>query len=134
MVNQCSCKYFSLQLTTTLLLKSVEGKRLFHDQSPRKYGTRAGSNSLPLDLQSDTYLQPDTLPTALRGPGINSLALCSLSSHKLTFSLQQMVIRVKLNNVYNHSNEAIWVHILCSSLPKKNKQMREQTTKVVAGG
>ena len=48
-------------------------------------GGGGGSNSRPLDLQSDTYLQPDTLPTALRGPGINSLALCSLSSHKLTF-------------------------------------------------
>ena len=32
------------------------------------YGTGPGSNSRPLDLQSDTYLQSDTLSTALRGP------------------------------------------------------------------
>ena len=38
------------------------------DQSPRKYGTGPGSNSRPLDLQSDTHLKPDTLPTALHGP------------------------------------------------------------------
>ena len=37
-------------------------KKLFHDQSPRKYGARPGSNSQTLDLQSDT------LPTALCGP------------------------------------------------------------------
>ena len=28
-------------------------KKLFHDQSPRKYGTGPGSNLQPLDLQSD---------------------------------------------------------------------------------
>ena len=28
-------------------------KELFHDQSPQKYGTGPGSNSGPLDLQSD---------------------------------------------------------------------------------
>ena len=31
-------------------------KKLFHYQIPRKYGTRAGSNSRPLDLQSDAHL------------------------------------------------------------------------------
>ena len=41
---------------------------LFHDQSPLKYGTGPGSNSRPLDLQSESHLLPDTLPTALRGP------------------------------------------------------------------
>ena len=29
---------------------------LFHDQSPRKYGTGPGSNLRPLDLQSDTHV------------------------------------------------------------------------------
>ena len=29
-----------------------------------------GSNSRPLDLQSDSHLLPHTLPTALRGPVI----------------------------------------------------------------
>ena len=38
-------------------------KKLFHDQTPRKYGTGPGSNSRPLDLQSDSHLLPDTLPT-----------------------------------------------------------------------
>ena len=42
--------------------------KLFHDQSTRKYGTGPGSNSRPLNLQSDSHLLPDTLPTALRGP------------------------------------------------------------------
>ena len=41
---------------------------VFHDQSPQKYGTGPGSNMQPLDLQSDTFLQSDRLPTALRGP------------------------------------------------------------------
>ena len=41
---------------------------LFHNQSPWKYGTGSGSNLLPLDLQSDTYLQSDLKPTALCGP------------------------------------------------------------------
>ena len=40
----------------------------FHYQSPQKYRTRLGSNARPLDLQSDTYLQSDTLPAALCGP------------------------------------------------------------------
>ena len=35
---------------------------IIHDQSPQKYGIRQGSNSWPLDLQSDL------LPTVLRGP------------------------------------------------------------------
>ena len=42
--------------------------KLFHDQSPRKYGIGPGSNLQPLDLQSDSHLLPDMLPTALRGP------------------------------------------------------------------
>ena len=37
----------------------------FHDQSPRKYGTGPGSNLRPLNMQSDTILQSDTLPTVL---------------------------------------------------------------------
>ena len=41
---------------------------LFHDPSPRKYGTGPESNSGHLDLQSDSHLLPDTLPTVLRGP------------------------------------------------------------------
>ena len=40
---------------------------LFHNQSPRKYETRPGLNSRLLDLQSDSDLLPDTVPTALRG-------------------------------------------------------------------
>ena len=44
-----------------------------HDQSSRKYGTRLGSNSGPLDLRSDTYLQPDMLQTVLRSPLISKL-------------------------------------------------------------
>ena len=39
---------------------------IIYDQSPRKYGTELGSNLRPLDLQSDFYLLPDTLSTALR--------------------------------------------------------------------
>ena len=35
---------------------------------PGQAGTGTGSNSRPLDLQSDSHLLPDTLPTALRGP------------------------------------------------------------------
>ena len=38
-----------------------ERNHLFHDQSTWKYGTGPGSNSRPLDLQSDT------LPTGLSG-------------------------------------------------------------------
>ena len=37
--------------------------KIFHDQSSRKYGTRLGSSSWPLDLQPDSHLLPDTLPT-----------------------------------------------------------------------
>ena len=33
-----------------------------------KYGTGLGSNLRPLYMESNTYLQPDTLQTALRGP------------------------------------------------------------------
>ena len=40
-------------------------KKLFHDQSPRKYGTGLGSSTQPLDLKSDTHLQSDTLLTGL---------------------------------------------------------------------
>ena len=39
----------------------------FNDHSPQKYGTRLGSNSPPLVLQSDMHKWSDTLPTALRG-------------------------------------------------------------------
>ena len=50
-------------------------KGLFHDQSPRKYGTGRGSNSRPLDLQSDSQVLPDTLPTVLHGPVPNESKL-----------------------------------------------------------
>ena len=36
----------------------------------RSVGTGLGSNSLPLDLQSDTSLQSDVLPTVLHSPVI----------------------------------------------------------------
>ena len=42
--------------------------KLFHDQSPPKYWAGPGSNWLSLDLQADSDMLPDTLPTALRGP------------------------------------------------------------------
>ena len=32
---------------------------LFYDQSQQKYGTTADSNSLPLHMQSDIYLQSE---------------------------------------------------------------------------
>ena len=55
-------------------LSLLEGRRmtikLFHNQTPWKYGNGPGSNSRPLDLQSDPHLLSDTLPTALRGPVI----------------------------------------------------------------
>ena len=54
-----SCTYFRLYLTTTLLewiSGREENDRRNHDQSPRKYGTGPGSNSRPLDLQSETHL------------------------------------------------------------------------------
>ena len=41
-----------------------------------KYGTRPGSNLRPLDLQSDSHLLPDTLPTVLRGP-VYQLSHCT---------------------------------------------------------
>ena len=53
---------------STTLLESPEGRRMTVDQSPQKYGTGPGLNVQPLDLQSDTYLQPDTLP-----PGSNMM-------------------------------------------------------------
>ena len=43
-------------------------EEIISSSSPRKYGTGPGSNSQPLDLQSDSHLLPDTLPTALCGP------------------------------------------------------------------
>ena len=70
-------------VTDNTLLESVEGRRIaveiiFHDQSPQKYGTGLGSNLRPLDLQSDIYLQPETLPTALRGPVVNTCDITKL--------------------------------------------------------
>ena len=52
--------------------------KLFHDQSPRKYRTGPGSNSRPLDLQSDSHLLPNTLPTAPRGPVPETLLLTNV--------------------------------------------------------
>ena len=40
---------------------------IFHDKSPQKYGARPGSNSQPLDQQSDS------LPIALQGPDKKSM-------------------------------------------------------------
>ena len=46
----------------------MKGRRnYFMIKSPRKYGTRPGTNWQHLDLQPDTYLQSDTLPSGLRG-------------------------------------------------------------------
>ena len=42
--------------------KGENDHRKFLGQSPQKYGTGPGSNSRPVDMQSDM------LPTALRGP------------------------------------------------------------------
>ena len=57
-----SCTYFGLKLTTTLL-ESVEGRRTV-------VWDRAGITlwTLGSAVQSDTYLQPDMLQTALDGP------------------------------------------------------------------
>ena len=49
-------------------IREDNDRRNNHNQSSRKYGTGPGSNSQPLDLQSDSHLLPDMLPTALRGP------------------------------------------------------------------
>ena len=75
------------QAVNQYLNDSAEGRRMtvkiiFHDQSPRKYGTGPGSNSRSLDLQSDSHLLPDTLPTALRGPVI---------SHKYKLTLKEPI-------------------------------------------
>ena len=43
--------------------------------NPWKYGTGLGSNSRPLDQQSDSNLLPDTLPTALRGPNVGLIII-----------------------------------------------------------
>ena len=40
-----------------------------------KYGIVPVSNSCPLDLQSETYLQPDTLPTVLCSTILSSLPI-----------------------------------------------------------
>ena len=56
---------------------------LFHDQSSQKYGTRPRLNSGPLDLQSDSYLEPGKLPTALRGPVIQQMIKFATNCHLL---------------------------------------------------
>ena len=43
--------------------------KLFYYQPPRKYGTGLGSNSQPLDLQSEA-LSTMSLLTTLFGPGV----------------------------------------------------------------
>ena len=58
-------------------MNQLKGGELFHDQSPRKYGTGLGSNSPSLDLQSVTHLQSDALPNALRG-SVNSCLINKL--------------------------------------------------------
>ena len=73
--------------------------KLFHDQSPQKYGTALGSNSRPLDLQSDTHLKPDTLPTALRGPVCmlrTGLTLFTLIPHRIFKRLGMALIRMRV--------------------------------------
>ena len=59
-VNQYFVHILSLVTDSNL----AEGRRM----TVEIIGTGPGSNSLTLDLQSDSHLLPDTLPTALRGP------------------------------------------------------------------
>ena len=63
-LEQAVNQYF-VHILQPFLNDSAEGRRLieklFHGQSPRKYGTGPGLTSGPLDL-------PDMLPTALHGP------------------------------------------------------------------
>ena len=60
--NSCTYKHntFACNWQQPFLNESAEGgewpQKSFHDQSPRKYGAGPGSNSRPLDLQSDTHL------------------------------------------------------------------------------
>ena len=58
----------SLDLTTNLLESFSGREENDREYFPRKYGTGSGSNLRPLDLQSDSNMLPETLPTALRGP------------------------------------------------------------------
>ena len=51
--------------------------KLFHDQSPQKYGTVLGSYSGPL------YLQSDMLPTAIGGLAKMPLAIYGKSVNPL---------------------------------------------------
>ena len=55
------------------------------DQPAQKYGHRLESNSQPLDLQSDTYLQPDKLTTGQRGPVFSDKYYVNLSSENPLF-------------------------------------------------
>ena len=64
---------------------------IIHDQTQLKYGTGPGSNSRPLDLQSDTNLQPDMLPTALRCPA--EPAITGFSMHAY-FDMGEPVILI----------------------------------------
>ena len=58
----CTLTYLKNPLNIDLgTYKGEWPKKLFLDQSPRKYGTGPGSNSRPLDLKSDVYLQSDML-------------------------------------------------------------------------
>ena len=83
----------------------------FHDRSPLKHGTGSGSNSRPLDLQSDSHLLPDTLRIALCSPvGPNG-------SHK--------VIVIHYYKIYNRDNrEEFWLkrEIPLSNLGTENVQ------------
>ena len=52
----------------------------FMIKSLQKYGTRPGTNSQHLNLQSDTYLQSDMLPSAARGPSKHTIIRDECSS------------------------------------------------------
>ena len=64
-------------------------KKLFHDQSPWKYGTRVESNHDPwICSQALNNLQSDTLPTALRVPVM------------MMILMRMMMMMVNNNNVH----------------------------------
>ena len=71
----------------------------------KKYGTEPESKLRPLDLQSETYLQSDTLPNELCDPAnivLTSYFYVQLLSNFYHFSLQhsscQHVFSVKVEN------------------------------------
>ena len=59
-------------------------------------GPELGSNSRPLDLQSDSHLLPDTLPTALCGPVCNG---CGVDLVWLTSLATSLPTELKLDDL-----------------------------------